>query len=53
MFKEFNNKTIGELMDMLDKYYCMEDELKDRIEILENYICYLSNSNKRKSNMKH
>ena len=42
-----NDKTIGELLDTLNRMYDAQDDLKEQINLLEEYIFYRSNREAR------
>ena len=49
---EFDSKSLMELLNDLEKLYLIQEELNDRIKILEEYIFFRGASESRKEDLK-
>jgi len=48
MFKEIESMSMNEMLQTLDRYYTLQEELTDRIKLLENAIFFKAGNLRRK-----
>jgi hypothetical protein len=52
MFKEIESMSLNEMLQTLDRYYTLQEEIDDRIKLLENAIWFKAGNIGRRTRRK-